>query len=324
MPRSPGTPPPPATLTYSIGAPVTPQPHSRRTTSLEGVLNFGLSPEATAAEIAEADTILLAILNAYTHRTPITARTGTISSSHFRADDLIAHLRLLAPSPAGRANIVRQVLAYLFPSAATSPAEPVPSLSEILPRARIGRVDPSLAFPGIDEFARDMLDCFFVPLMAEGGKTPAPTSRISPNFLTSRSRCDDHAPSPTRIETLRKQVLQREDGRCIITGWLDEGVNRIRRAAGVQSATTAVVEAAHILPHSLNSGHGQLPDEKAFVWRVLDMFDPGVRVMLDGALIDHPRNALLLQSELHVLFGQLQWWLEAVPVSSLGCWGGVC
>ena len=101
-------------------------------------------------------------------------------------------------------------------------------------------------------------------------------------------------------------------------------MNRIRRAAGVQSATTAVVEAAHVLPHSLNSRHGQLTDEKAFVWRVLDMFDPGVRVMLDGALIDHPRNALLLQSELHVLFGQLQWWLEAVPVSSSGCRGGVC
>ena len=29
----------------------------------------------------------------------------------------------------------------------------------------------------------------------------------------------------------------------VITGWLDEGVNRIRRAAGVQSSTTAVVEA---------------------------------------------------------------------------------
>ncbi|KAF8241574.1 hypothetical protein K440DRAFT_665264 [Wilcoxina mikolae CBS 423.85] len=267
--------------------------------------------EATVDEIAEADTILLSILEAYSHRAPVTARVGSISGNLFCADKVIAHLRLLAPSSAGRANITRQVLASLFPPSTVETAElqAISPLSEILPRARIGRVDPSVAFAGIDEFALAMLDFFFVPLLAEGGKTVAPPLRNTPSFLTTRSQCDDHAASPSRLESLRDLLLEREAGLCVVTGWMDMGVNKRRVLAGLRSSTTAVVEAAHILPHSLNSSQGHLSDEKAFVWRVLDMFDPGVRLKL----IDHPRNALLVQSELHVLFGRLEWWLEAVP-----------
>jgi len=61
-------------LEYSIGAPLTPQPHTSRIVYLQSILNFGHSLEATKGEIPKADTILLSILSAYSHRVPVQRR----------------------------------------------------------------------------------------------------------------------------------------------------------------------------------------------------------------------------------------------------------
>jgi hypothetical protein len=167
-------------------------------------------------------------------------REGSIAGDLLRADTVITYLRLLALSSARRANIIRQVRAPLFPPSPTriGEQEAVPPLSEILPRAQIGCIDPSLAFAGIGELALAMLD-FFVPLLAEGGNTLAPPSSNTPSFLTTRSQCNDHAPSPSRLESLRDLSLEREGALCVVNGWMDKGINKQRVSAGLRSSTTS-------------------------------------------------------------------------------------
>jgi len=168
-------------------------------------------------------------------------REGSIASDLLRADTVITYLRLLALSSARRANIIRQVLAPLFPPSPTriGEQEAVPPLSEILPRAQIGCIDLSLAFAGIEELTLAMLDFFFVPLLAEGGNTLAPPSSNTPSFLTTRSQCNDHAPSPSRLESLRDLSLEREGALCVVNGWMDKGINKQRVLAGLRSSTTS-------------------------------------------------------------------------------------
>lgn len=288
----------PRQIRYDLGSPVSPSPHTRRLVSLSSVLDFSLSPESTSAETHEATQILDAILDAY----------SPPPDSSVRADHLISHLISLAPSPLGAQNITRQLLHFLFPPCSPSPE--IPALSEILPRARIGRVNPHHCSQGVETFARDLLDLFFLPLLSAGGRTENPPSANSPTFLTTRSRAI-HAPSPNRLSSLRHDLLKRDDACCVVTGYMDTSVYRRGPVPGV---VTAKVEAAHIIPHALNAGDGELEEGKRFVWQVLNMFDPGVSHTLEGAQIDGTRNALLLQADLHHMWGQLLWWLEEVPV----------
>lgn len=50
------------------------------------------------------------------------------------------------------------------------------------------------------------------------------------------------------------------------------------------------------------------------VWRILNMFDPGISTTLCGSLIDTPANAMMLVADLHDRFGRLQCYLEAQPL----------
>lgn len=259
-------------------------------------------------------------------REPVSTTNASFADELFRADKLIRHLCDFAPPATGRANVVRQALAHLYPAPTLSVLtesdefNPIPPLRDILPRARIGLVNPTPAFSAFEDFARSLLEYFFVPLLAEGGKTSAPPSHASPNFYTSRSRVPpDQAQTSSdhRIST-RAQCMQRDNSRCVITGALDPGVyDKLRRSGATipVGVMTARLDAAHIIPHALNGGKaGVMKEENMFVWQVLEMFDPGVRLTLEGDKIDNPRNALMLDCTLHLMFGQLKWWLEEVPV----------
>ena len=319
----------PRLIRFKLTQPLTPQPHTRRIISLQSVLDFNLSPEATPQQIHEADQILDSILVAYSHelfREPVSTTSTSVADELFRADKLVRHLRDLAPPAAGRANVVRQALAHLYPAPTLSvfaesvEFNPIPPLRDILPRARIGLVNPTTAFSAIEDFARSLLEYFFVPLLAEGGKTSAPPSHASPNFYTSRSRVppDQVQTSSEHRISARARCMERDDSRCVITGALDPRVyDKLRRSGATipVGVMTAKLDAAHIIPHALNGGkEGVIKEENRFVWQVLEMFDPGVRLTLEGDKIDNPRNALMLDCTLHLMFGQLKWWLEEVPV----------
>ncbi|KAF8241584.1 hypothetical protein K440DRAFT_624058, partial [Wilcoxina mikolae CBS 423.85] len=320
----------PQILSYNLGRPVTPQQHQRRISSLQSLLDFNLSPEASHNDVREASSLLLSVINAYSSAltSPVTASAAAFSGERFRADYIIQHLCDLAPSAVGKANVIRQVLAHLYPpdegcSGGTSP------LREILPRARRGAVNPQEVFPRIDDFAQALLECFFVPFLAEGGKMLALPSRGSPLFLTSRSRIPSEyaQPGSERLPDLRRMCLARDNYRCVVTGWMDMRSFQSQQIAARNAGELASFEdsvrcvkastvAAHIVPHALNRGEspgGGLSESNTFVWQVLEMFDPRVRLRLEGDLIDSPHNAIILQSDLHQMFGQLLFWFNDVP-----------
>lgn len=231
-----------------------------------------------------------------------------------------------SPKEAGRANIVRMVLHGLFPPLSTS-TNPVSdrSLKCILPRARCWlRYTPTQKEPiyqTLAAFAADFLDGFFVPLKAQGRSTPRVSSFISP---TTRSEVGPLQGTASRLRNLRALCLLRDGNRCVITGQFDRGhIDRLlktsTRAQRRMLQSGYHTEAAHIIPHALNaldSTTGSLAPSQHFVWRVMNMFDPGISAALEGSLIDTPANALILLPELHQRFGRLECYLEEVAANT--------
>lgn len=78
------------------------------------------------------------------------------------------------------------------------------------------------------------------------------------------------------------------------------------------SEESVTTEVAHIIPHSFNSlnADGTLGESRTSIWRVMNMFDPGISHILEGLEIDSPRNAMTLCEDLHSRFGRLKWYLE--------------
>lgn len=102
-----------------------------------------------------------------------------------------------------------------------------------------------------------------------------------------------------------------------MSGHLDTVAHTLARKRGqhVPGSFGMQTQAAHIIPHSLNSVKSpgdQLPHTKAFVWQILNMFDTGVSTELEGSRIDTPSNAIILANDLHQQFGQLQCYFEEV------------
>lgn len=103
-----------------------------------------------------------------------------------------------------------------------------------------------------------------------------------------------------------------------MTGFFDkEYLTQERKLRRRPPATFgARLEAAHIIPPSLNAitaPGAALPEAKHFVWKILNMFDPGVSRALEGTNIDSPANAMLLTTELHDGFGRLRCYMEERP-----------
>lgn len=222
------------------------------------------------------------------------------------------------PTVEGCANVVRIVLHGLFPvDDYQNPQQR--ALTSILPRARrwisFTAIEKEHVYRTLALFADDFLQGFFVPLKAQGRCTPAVSTLITP---TSRSEVGPDQGVTTRLGTLRRRCLARDGGRCVMTRTYDNryletlyaGLPPRRRRHMPAGGKT---EAAHIIPHSLNSLHADatiLHPSKRMVWRILNMFAPGVSNSLAGDLIDTPMNAMMLTADIHERFGNLDCYLQ--------------
>lgn len=224
-----------------------------------------------------------------------------------------------SPTADGQVNIVRIVLHGLFPvEDYENPSER--ALLRILPRARrwvsYAADEKDQVYRILAVFAADFLQGFFVPLKAQGRCTPSVSTLITP---TTRTEVDSEQGTPHRLGDLRRLCLARDGGRCVLTRTFDSGYlkrlyDRSPRRRRRPMEAGGKTEAAHIIPHSLNALAGEattLPPAKRMVWRILNMFSPGLSATLAGTLIDTPANALMLISELHDRFGKLECYLEA-------------
>lgn len=222
------------------------------------------------------------------------------------------------PTPEGQTNVVRIALHGLFPVENQDDQEER-TLRRILPRARLwrsfGMEQKAEVYRSLANFASDFLEGFFVPLKAQGRCTPIVSRLITP---TTRTEVGPEQGTPNRLSNLRKLCLARDGNRCVVTSKYDRKYleSQAKRPGRKMRQIGIKTEAAHIIPHALNAlvgNESNLEPSKRMVWRILNMFDPGISATLSGTLIDTPMNAMILASELHDRFGSLQCYLEAAP-----------
>ncbi|KAH1447010.1 hypothetical protein KXW65_003720 [Aspergillus fumigatus] len=165
-------------------------------------------------------------------------------------------------------------------------------------------------------FAKYLVDNFFLPLKALAVKTPQPTPALSHSRTPEAT-----VGTPQRVSNLRRACLKRDRHRCVISRRFDaqEGQKRYKRdglnlkdddgkSLLPERDNMAFLEVAHIIPHSLMSltseaDEWRLADSKQMAYRVLRMFNPGAIHLINGVDIDRPMNALTLTHDLHKLFG---------------------
>lgn len=220
------------------------------------------------------------------------------------------------PKDEGRINIVRIVLHGLFPvDDHENPTER--SLLRILPRAErwlsFGPDEKENVYRTLTIFASDFLEGFFVPFKAQGRCTPSMSKLITP---ITGSEVSANQGTPSRLGGLRKLCMARDGNRCVVTRKYDISylTKLMKSTPGLRIRQSGVkTEAAHIIPHALNALTGTettLHSSKCTVWRILNIFDPGISSTLTGNLIDTPANAMMLVSDLHDRFGRLECYLE--------------
>lgn len=305
--------------------PQTPNHAIRHKNSLEHVINFTLaSPQPTQAQANEAHFLYHQIVDDCEANGLSLPRIASDSTSATKVylHNLFRSLHQFSPSDIGRLNLVRMILHGLFSPDATNADDRL--LDSILPLARTSWLnatdtDREKIHRTLQTIALDFLDGFFLPLTARS----CPTTSVS-NVLTppSASNIGPSQGTPFRLGGLRYLCLLRDDKRCVVSGHLDKNAYNEARIGGYQHprGTYAVVtEAAHIMPHSLNSVSSvgdSLPPTKGFVWQILNMFLPGTSTALEGSLIDTPANAILLATEIHDEFGRLRCYFDEVAGSA--------
>lgn len=225
------------------------------------------------------------------------------------------------PEPEGQVNIVRIVLHGLFTPVENLEIPDERSLRRIIPRAnrwlKFNPEEKEAVYRTLTTLASDFLEGFFVPLKAQGRCTPSVSRLITP---TSRSEVGADQGTPTRLHDLRRLCLARDGNRCVVTRKMDRSKLRAlykrTRRTPTPNESAINTQAAHIIPHSLNalSTSTSLHPTKCTVWRIMNMFDPGISASLAGTLIDTPSNALMLATEIHDAFGHLECYFEPAPV----------
>ncbi|KAE8356841.1 hypothetical protein BDV28DRAFT_126299 [Aspergillus coremiiformis] len=170
------------------------------------------------------------------------------------------------------------------------------------------------------EFANFLMNNFFIPLKALAAKTNQPT----PASLSHSQHSDAGIGTLQRISTLRRDCLVRDRHRCIITQKFDllEGADREKKDGPdfkdddgkllrLEGDEMAVLEVAHIIPHSLMlltniDGEQKLAEPKQMAYKILKMFNPTIVPLIGGTDIDRPMNALTLDCGLHKFFGKFE------------------
>ncbi|PGH00713.1 hypothetical protein AJ79_08133 [Helicocarpus griseus UAMH5409] len=271
--------------------------HHRHQTSLEQVLGFSAAP-LTTAELAQADNIFKQLIS---HCEPLQ------SSKPYKKATLA---RLTYAHSRSKEMFLRQFFTYLD--------DTFDQNSQWSPKKR--EVETA-----IDSFAEYLFDNFFLPMKAAGTKTPQPT----PASLSAPS-IENVAGTPARLSTLRRDCLIRDHNRCVVTRAfnLPEASVRLKRDRShpkdddgqplvLERGQLASLEIAHIIPHSIMSatmvdGQPRLSESKKTALSILNMFDPGVLHLIEGANIDRPSNALTLTAEAHGYFGDFNLYFEAI------------
>lgn len=239
------------------------------------------------------------------------------AAADIKIDKLYNALYVNSPTEPGKTNLVRMILHGMFCPSAVSQTDR--SLTNILPFAsRWPTLTPAQRQPlffALVYSARDILFRFFVPLMAEGGATTPASSHLSPPGGLG----GPDQGTPSRDRSLSSVVRRRDGHRCVVSGMYDNDYLHLEECAGRappdEDAGGTTTDAAHIIPHALNSAPRgtDIDPAQQFVWGILNMFDTGIRDELAGANIDDPRNALLLAHDLHVQFGKLRVYFEKIP-----------
>lgn len=293
-------------------------PHHQK--SHEGLLDFATAATPpTQRQVARALQLYTTILSDCAHDSiPLSPNVNTPLLNAF-------FLALYDHCPAsGKSNVLFVVLHACFRPAL--PGDYISTSTEhqdptaVLPRVEawlnpgITSTQRQVVYRRLQTIAEDILHGFFVPLQAAGSRAPA----VFP-LIPARSGGDVGQPpsTPQRVSGLRAECLLRDDNRCVITGDLDYSTQEAYNATHPENPSdedSIVTEVAHIIPHSFNAqnAHGQFGDARAYVWRIMDMLDPGISHQLAGTAIDSPRNAITMCPELHHRFGQLKWYLQPV------------
>ncbi|KIH92443.1 hypothetical protein SPBR_02859 [Sporothrix brasiliensis 5110] len=129
-----------------------------------------------------------------------------------------------------------------------------------------------------------------------------------------------------RLKALRRDCLIRDRHRCVVTRKFDRNEARKRYERDGENAEDddghiltqdnmqqfANLEVAHILPHSLmtHEGSSDMIQARKNALAILDMFDVGIRHLIEGLNIDRPTNALTLTQEVHNEFGRFKLYFE--------------
>ncbi|KAL0634475.1 hypothetical protein Q9L58_006564 [Maublancomyces gigas] len=298
--------------------PQTPTRNVRHKSSLEHVFHFTLaSPQPSREQANEADFLYHEILNDCESAglflpTPTTDKGVAKVYLH----DLFRALHKFCPTDLGRVNLVRMILHGLFsPTSITSDDR---LLDTILSLARkwsdATDFERQQTYRTLELIAADFLAGFFIPLTAQSNCTPSVSKVLTPPSASSVGPAQG---TPFRLGGLRQLCLLRDGNRCLVSGHLDKQFYQQSRSRGQQARGiyTVVTQAAHIIPHSLNSVKSigdSLSTTKSFVWQILNMFQTGTSTELEGSLIDTPANALMLASEIHDEFGKLRCYFEEV------------
>ncbi|KAI9825388.1 MAG: hypothetical protein M1832_001118 [Thelocarpon impressellum] len=294
--------------------------------SRELVLDFSFNQPLplTAEEHDQATKIVDEVLTAYARAFD---QRGAFSSRPrpYKRHDLIRLVHEHAVPPYGPDHFVRFFLAWLTADS-NAPPQPPPAIGPTLAQLNglMGweSVLQETTLRRVETFGDYLVDRFFMPFRASGGSTPLPSP------LSLASSVETAVGTPGRLRGLRAACLKRDHHRCVLSRAFDTQEAYDRTEARGREATDddgnllepfqiipEVLEVAHIIPHAFtarSSGESQVNEEKMQTLAILNMFDPGVLMELDGTNIDRPYNALTLSALAHKYFGQLKIYFETV------------
>ena len=127
-------------------------------------------------------------------------------------------------------------------------------------------------------------------------------------FCRKTPRFPCSAPARRDSAIARRNLIDRDGGRCAGTNrWCSIVPSRWRQPSG---AGCVLAEAAHIIPHCVSNN-----DQFTVVAEEYAGIAPW---MIRGDAINHPRNLMLLERDLHALLDRQHWGIEHVRANQYG------
>ncbi|DAA74380.1 TPA_exp: Uncharacterized protein A8136_3347 [Trichophyton benhamiae CBS 112371] len=283
-------------------SPIPPQLHDHHQASFEGVINYDQLPPLAGVERSRAQDVLYRVVRRVGDEVGI--------KEGYHRNLLILHSYEFSASDISKDIFLRVFFNFM--------GFDIDSDADI-------DTDDSRLTDKLKGFADMLLDQFFIPLKANGKRTPQPTpDQIS--AIKSIQSPHEIIGTVERVSYLRSLCLIRDRHRCVVSRVFDmqEERRRLREQGPVVMDDDGNVikvedprdflEVAHILPHSLVKVDKdlQLNDARRTAINILNMFDCDVASLIEGPYIDSPRNAISLTHAFHNIFGNFEIYFEAV------------